>query len=260
MPEANVGAVNYHKVVLEEATPEDREQRQNHSQRASAERKQRRNHRPRVSGEKKEGSNTGTMTARRACPTAGENQKVRKSIANSRQDKSTANSRQDKSIEDLEEDGKDSKSDTLKESVAKSKAETTPKSETKGCDKAEAGWCVHRDTHHGEHRGGDTACAPRMTSRLPRGAGSCVEDVMCASRGHSRRKRGADRLFTWTWTGSVVRKFRWAEAPCCFKRPVCVRESQGVRAHPTREACYLSCGIVIFREWSSPFKNCKKTC
>ena len=33
--EANLGAVNYHKVVLEEATPEDdREQRQNHSQKS----------------------------------------------------------------------------------------------------------------------------------------------------------------------------------------------------------------------------------
>ena len=64
MQEANLGGVNYHKVVLEEATPEDREQRQHHS--------------PRLSGEKKEGSNTGTMTARRAYPTAGENQKIRK--------------------------------------------------------------------------------------------------------------------------------------------------------------------------------------
>ena len=32
--EANLGAVNYHKVVLEEATPEDREQRQNHRQKS----------------------------------------------------------------------------------------------------------------------------------------------------------------------------------------------------------------------------------
>ena len=29
--EANLGAVSYHKVVLEEATPDDREQRQNQS-------------------------------------------------------------------------------------------------------------------------------------------------------------------------------------------------------------------------------------
>ena len=97
MHEANLGAVNYHKAVLEEATPEDREQRQHHSQRDSGERTQRRNHSQRVSGEKKEGSNTGTMTARRACPTAGENQKNQKSIANSRQDKTIANSREDKS-------------------------------------------------------------------------------------------------------------------------------------------------------------------
>ena len=37
--EANFGAVNNHKVVLEEATPKDREQRQNHSHRASGEKK-----------------------------------------------------------------------------------------------------------------------------------------------------------------------------------------------------------------------------
>ena len=66
-------------------------------------------------GKKKKGSNTGTRTARRAYPTAGENQKNRKSIANSRQDMSIANSRQTRAkptagkkiIEDLEEDGKD---------------------------------------------------------------------------------------------------------------------------------------------------------
>ena len=34
VPEANLKAVNYHKVVLEVATPEDREQRQNHSQKS----------------------------------------------------------------------------------------------------------------------------------------------------------------------------------------------------------------------------------
>ena len=34
VPEANLGAVNYHKGVLEEATEEDREQRQNHSQKS----------------------------------------------------------------------------------------------------------------------------------------------------------------------------------------------------------------------------------
>ena len=32
--EANLGAVNYHKVEPEEATPEDREQRQHHSQKS----------------------------------------------------------------------------------------------------------------------------------------------------------------------------------------------------------------------------------
>ena len=31
IPETNFRTVNYHKVVLEEATPEDKEQRQNHS-------------------------------------------------------------------------------------------------------------------------------------------------------------------------------------------------------------------------------------
>ena len=34
MLEANFGSVSHHKVVLEEATPEDREQRQNHSQKS----------------------------------------------------------------------------------------------------------------------------------------------------------------------------------------------------------------------------------
>ena len=61
-------------------------------------------------------------------------------------DKSKANSRQTrakptaskKSIEDLEEDWKDSKSNTVKESVAKSKAETTPKSEPKATTKPKA--------------------------------------------------------------------------------------------------------------------------
>ena len=69
------------------------------------------------------------MTARGACPTARE-------IPKNRQRK--ANSKRDKSIEDLEEVGKDSKSDTLKESVAKSKAETMPKSETKATTKPKA--------------------------------------------------------------------------------------------------------------------------
>ena len=32
--EANLGAVNYQKVELEEATPEDREQRQHHCQKS----------------------------------------------------------------------------------------------------------------------------------------------------------------------------------------------------------------------------------
>ena len=32
--EVNLGTVNYHKVVLEEATPEDRELRQKHSQKS----------------------------------------------------------------------------------------------------------------------------------------------------------------------------------------------------------------------------------
>ena len=44
----------------------------------------------------------------------------------------------EKGIEDLEEDGKDSKSDTVKESVAKSKAETTPKREPKATTKPKA--------------------------------------------------------------------------------------------------------------------------
>ena len=83
-------------VVLEEATPEDREQRQAHSPRASGERRQRRNHSRRVSGDEKEGSNTGTMTWRRAYPTA-------LPTAGKTRAKSTAG---EKSIEDLEEDGK----------------------------------------------------------------------------------------------------------------------------------------------------------
>ena len=32
--EANLGAVNYHKVVLEEAAPREREQEQNHRQKS----------------------------------------------------------------------------------------------------------------------------------------------------------------------------------------------------------------------------------
>ena len=88
---------------------------------------------------------------RRAYPTAGENPKNRKSIANSRQaksrqDESNANSRQtramptagEKNIEDLEEDGKDSKSDTVKESIAESKVETMPGSEPKATTKPKA--------------------------------------------------------------------------------------------------------------------------
>ena len=38
LPDTNLGAVNDHKLVLEEATPEDREQRQNHSQKPVAKR------------------------------------------------------------------------------------------------------------------------------------------------------------------------------------------------------------------------------
>ena len=34
VPEANLGAANYHREELEEATPEDREQRQYHSQKS----------------------------------------------------------------------------------------------------------------------------------------------------------------------------------------------------------------------------------
>ena len=78
------------------------------------------------------------MTARRACATAREIPKNRQSKASSRQDKRKANSRRDKSIEDLEEVGKDSKSDRVMESVAKSKAETMPKSATKATTKPKA--------------------------------------------------------------------------------------------------------------------------
>ena len=66
------------------------------------------------------------------------NNRQDKSMASSRQDKSMASSRQDKSIEDLEEDWKDSKSDTAKEPIANSKVETKPRSEPKATTKPTA--------------------------------------------------------------------------------------------------------------------------
>ena len=70
----------------------------------------------------------------RAKPTAG------KTRANPTAGKTRAKPTEgEKSIEDMEDDWKESKSDTLQEIVAKSKAETTPKSEPKATTKPKAG-------------------------------------------------------------------------------------------------------------------------
>ena len=53
---------------------------------------------------------------------------LEKSIPNSRRVQRNRKSKADKNIEDLEEDGEDSKSDTVKELVAKSKVETEKRS------------------------------------------------------------------------------------------------------------------------------------
>ena len=148
--------------MLEEATPEDREQKQSQRKRQSqiAEKEHRGEELGRRRAEDLRDADSAEQSDRRV-KTQKEHsqQQAVRSIANSRREehtqqqgkikkkkrKSIANSRQsrasptagEKSTEDLQEDGKDSMSGTVKESVAKKQGRDDAEKRNEGYDKAE---------------------------------------------------------------------------------------------------------------------------
>ena len=86
---ADRGAVNYHKVVLEEATPEDRKERQEPQLEEPVVKRRPRKRQSQIAEKEHRGEELGRrraevhsqQQAKRAQPTAGENQKNRQSSA-----------------------------------------------------------------------------------------------------------------------------------------------------------------------------------